>query len=405
MYGRFLKMLVGFFGRSDSKICDTGVTGYILGVLLVFLFFDMAIKKTLVVALAIVFALPPASFAAFETGALQVDINEAIQRLIAKYEARIAELEVENAELKKKLSGLAPGTVVTVETSTGTSTAPQVSQTPKPATNSSSATANTGSSIVATGNAEFDALVKSVNASFSSILKENGLPETAQLGLFEFVIGKKAFFISIDDGKNPSGVTAFKTKILFSYDDSLKMTVTGKFNLNYDVQRYVTTFGGNPYAGATRIRVKNPSYTGKLLEEVTGTSATSSTTSPATSGASTTSSATSSTTSTSQTVSIEVTTKDVRAAYDKNKLAEAIKLANTYLAKNPRDIEILTVRYRSLYITGKYVDSLKDIATIESIQGAKFDCTIAKDASFIAKSAKDTAAATRYANYVANCKK
>lgn len=68
-------------------------------------------------------------------------------------------------------------------------------------------------------------------------------------------------------------------------------------------------------------------------------------------------------------------------------------------------MEILTVRYRSLYITGKYADSLKDVAAIEALQGTKFDCTIAKDAAFIAKSAKDAAAASKYAAIVTACKK
>lgn len=201
-------------------------------------------------------------------------------------------------------------------------------------------------------------------------------------------------------------MSAFKTKILYSYDDALKMSVTGKFDLNYDVQRYVTTFGSNPYSGTVRIRVKNPAYTGKLLEETASASAGTASSTPSSTASTTGATKPSSAPASSMTtVSTDVTAKDVRAAYDKNKLAEAIKLANAYLAKNPRDIEILTVRYRSLYITGKYADSLKDIATIESVQGAKFDCTIAKDASFIAKSAKDTAAATRYSNYVTSCKK
>ncbi len=360
----------------------------------------MAMKKTLVVVFAAI-ALPATSFAALETGALRVDINDAIQRLVAKYEARIAELETENAELKKKLSGLAPGTVMSVETATGTSSVTQIS---KPVANAATGATNLPASVMAnTGNASFDAIIRSMNASFPSILKENGLPEAAQLGLFEFVEGKNAFFISIDDGKNPVGVSAFKTKILYSYDASLKTTVTGKFDLNYDVQRYVTTFGTNPYAGTVRIRVKNPAYTGKLLEETASASA--GTASSTASAANSATSPASSSTATTQIVSVDVTAKDVRAAYDKNKLAEAIKLANAYLAKNPADVEILTVRYRSLYITGKYADSLKDIATIESVQGTKFDCTIAKDASFIAKSAKDTAAATKYATYVTNCNK
>lgn len=353
----------------------------------------MVLKKRLAAAAAIaVFSIPAVSFAALETGALRVDINDAIQRLVNKYEARISELEAENAKLKNELAaikGTTPAATVAPTVSSGSTAVKPAAET-KP-----TAVAATGAS---TGNADYDALIKSTNASLGSILKENGLPETAQLGLFEFVNGQKAFFVSIDDGKNPAGVTAFKTKILFTYDASLKTTVSGVFDLNYDVQRYVTVFGNNPYASVTRTRVKNPAYTGKLLEETTSA--------PAPTGTSSASSATTTTTSSSTTtVSGEVTAKTVRAAYDKNKLADAIRLANAYLAQNPNDVEILTVRYRSLYITGKYAESLKDVAAIEAIQGSKFDCTIAKDAAFIAKSAKDTAAASKYAAIVTACKK
>lgn len=358
----------------------------------------MVLKKRLAIGAAIaVLSIPAVSFAALETGALRVDINDAVQRLVNKYEARIAELEAENAKLKSDLAAL-KGTAATSSPVTAAPVVSSGSTAAKPVTETkSSATTATGAS---TGNADYDTLIKSTNAALPSILKENGLSETAQLGLFEFVNGQKAFFVSIDDGKNPAGVTAFKTKVLFTYDSSLKTTVSGVFDLNYDVQRYVTVFGANPYAAATRTRVKNPAYTGKLLEE-TAASASASPTGTA-------QSSTKTTTSNSQTpvtVSGEVTAKTVRAAYDKNKLADAIRLANTYLAQNPNDVEILTVRYRSLYITGKYAESLKDVAAIEAIQGSKFDCTIAKDAAFIAKSAKDTAAANKYAAIVTACKK
>lgn len=347
----------------------------------------MLLKKSLAGASIIaVLSMPVVSFAALETGALRVDIGDAIQRLVNKYEARIAELEAENAQLKSDLAAL-KGTAVSTPV---TVTAPAVSTGATATKPTTVVSAATGAS---TGNAEYDALVKATNAALPSILKENGLSEAAQLGLFEFVNGQKAFFISIDDGKNPAGVSAFKTKILFTYDSNLSTTVSGVFDLNYDLQRYKTVFGTNPFAAVSRVRVKNPAYTGKLLEEsasVTGASGSSATT--------TTSSATT-------TVSGEVTVRTVRAAYDKNKLTEAIKLANAYLSKNPNDIEILTVRYRSLYITGKYAESLKDVAAIEALQGSKFDCTIAKDAAFIAKSAKNTAAASKYAAIVTACKK
>ena len=364
----------------------------------------MVLKNTLrAVSLIAVFAVPMASYAAFDAGVAKADVTDAIARLVSKYEARIAELEAENASLKAQLASgkSSTGTVsVTAPAASGQLGPAPLDDAPqavKPTvTLSKSAVTATGAS---TGNAEYDAVIRATNAALPSILKENGLPETAQLGLYEFVSGQKAFFVSIDDGKNPAGVTAFKTKILFTYDSKLATTVAGIFDLNYDVQRYKTTFGTNPFAAATRVRVKNPAYTGKLLEE--------SATAPASTVSSGSSAATTTTTtsSTTTTVTPDVTAKAVRAAYDKNKLADAIKLANVYLAKNPTDVDILTVRYRSLYITGKFADSLKDVAAIEALQGSKFDCTIAKDAAFIAKSAKDTAAATKYSAIVTACKK
>lgn len=362
----------------------------------------MVLKNTLrAVSLIAVFAVPMASYAAFDAGTAKADVTDAIARLVSKYEARIAELEAENASLKAQLASgkSSTGTVSVTAPATSGQLGPapldDEPQVAKPATTASKPSAAS----VSTGNAEYDALIKATNAALPSILKENGLPETAQLGLYEFVSGQKAFFVSIDDGKNPAGVTAFKTKILFTYDSKLATTVAGIFDLNYDVQRYKTTFGTNPFAAATRVRVKNPAYTGKLLEE--------SATAPASTVSSGSSAATTTTTtsSTTTTVTADVTAKAVRAAYDKNKLADAIKLANVYLAKNPTDVDILTVRYRSLYITGKFADSLKDVAAIEALQGSKFDCTIAKDAAFIAKSAKDAAAATKYSAIVTACKK
>ena len=88
----------------------------------------MTLKKSIVaVAFAVTFAVPSVSFSALETGALRVDINDAVSRLAAKYEARIAELEAENAQLKSKLAAIGSGTVTkapasstTASTSTGT---------------------------------------------------------------------------------------------------------------------------------------------------------------------------------------------------------------------------------------------------------------------------------------------
>lgn len=234
--------------------------------------------------------------------------------------------------------------------------------------------------------------MKKVVADLPSILVANGIPANSQLGLFEFVNGTRAFFISLDDGKNPSGVTAFKNKILFSYDKNYKLSVLGVFDLNYAVERYVTVSGSNPYPGTARTRVKNPTYSGKLLDEVVSGGSTSPV---APSGASAPS-------GNGSVISADVTVKSVRAAYDKNKLDEAIRLATSYLAKDPTNVEILTIRYRSYYIKSKFAEALKDVQAIEAVQGANFDCTVAKDAGFIAKAAKNAELAAKYSGM---CKK
>lgn len=195
-------------------------------------------------------------------------------------------------------------------------------------------------------------IVNKINASLPTILTENNLSASGAVGLFEF-IEPNAFFISIDDGKNPAGVTAFKTKIAFTYDANLNLTKVGIFDLDYTVQRYKTIFGTNPYTKSTRIRVQNPLYKGKLFEVVpTITSTSSPTTTPTTSIPATT----------------DATFAQIKAAYDKNKLLDVIKLSEGYMIKNPNDIEVLKLRYRSYYIIGKYDESLVEVKKIETLQ-------------------------------------
>lgn len=350
-------------------------------------------KKTFaVLALAATVSMPAFSYAeTTDPAVIKADVLDAITRLVKRYEARIAELETENAKLKAENAALKTGKNA-VETAKPQAPAATGTVSSAPATPSKPAAVTTGSG---TGNAEYDAIIKDLNANFVDVLRENGLPGSSQLGLFEFVQGKRAVFVSIDDGKNPPGVTAFKTKILFSYDADLVTSVAGVFDLNYDVQKYKTVFGSNPYSTAVRIKIKNPAYKGKLLDEAAPAASTAGTSV----GAAASSSATPVKTPVS---AANATAKDVRAAYDKNKLKDAVTLADAYLAKNPDDVEILTIRYRSLYILGRFADSLKDVQAIERVQGSSFDCTIAKDAAFIAKSAKNADLAAKYG---AMCKK
>lgn len=226
--------------------------------------------------------------------------------------------------------------------------------------------------------------MKRANANLGTILLENHLPGYSAIGLFEF-IEPNSFFISLDDGNNPAGVTAFKTKILFNFDNNLTFTKVGLFDLDYASQKYRTVFGTNPHINSIRVRMANPSYKGKLLDTTnTGNTGNTETKAPTASSA------------VPVPAAGEVTVAQIKSAYDKTKLLDALKLSDIYIVKNPDDIEVLRIRYRSYYIVGKYENSLAEIKKIETIQGTAFERTIACDAAVIGKIAKKTDTSNYY---------
>ena len=292
-------------------------------------------------------------------------LTNAVAKLIQTYEARIQALETENTALKQELTSL-KGTGATI---IGTGTIPTISPSNIP-------------SAIATGTDTYSQIINKINSNLSSILTENKLPAYTAIGLFEF-ISPNAFFISLDDGNNPSWVTAFKTKILYKYDSALNFIKAGVFDLDYASQRYVTIFGSNPYSTVTRTRVKNSSYRGKLLESAT-TIPSSSSTVP------NTPIITPSPITTVSNTDAEVTFAQIKTAYSKNKLLDALKLSDQYIVQNPSSIEVLRIRYRSYYMIGKYENSLAEIKKIEALQWTAFEKTIACDAAVIGKIAKKT---------------
>lgn len=291
-------------------------------------------------------------------------VTGTMAKLVQKYEARIQELEAENSRLKQELATL-KGTGATlanaVTTSTGTS--PIITS------------AMTKTDI-------YNAVMKRASDQLSTILSENNISTGSVIGLFEFM-EPNAVFISLDDGKNPPEVSAFKTKVLYTFDKNLAFTRVGLFDLNYASQRYRTLFGSNPYTKAVRTRMENPGYKGQLLKTTITNS-------------------TASTPATGNTVTGEVTSAQIKTAYDANKLLDALRLSDTYIAKNPNDTEVLRIRYRSYYMVGKYENSLAEIKKIETIQGTAFERTIACDASVIGKITKKTDVSNYYS---AICKK
>lgn len=305
------------------------------------------------------------------TGSLtdsQGAVLQSLTALVSSYESRITALEdemnrlrIENETLRARL-----GSGVVVTKPAPLTPAVETPKTPQ--------------------EIKYNAIMSNMSVDIAKILSTNNITATGSIGLFEF-IEPNAFFISLDDGLNPAGVTAFKTKVLFKYDANFNLSVVGVFNLDYTTQRYITARGNNPYVSATRIRVKNLAYKGKLLEEATPATntnimavapvkLTTTTTppvvaSPAGTGGNTT-----------------VTLAEVRTAYEKNKIAGLVQLATSYLEKDPKNIEVLTIRARAYYFYSKFDEAITDIAQIYAIQKDKTDCGIINDGARIEKALK-----------------
>lgn len=326
-----------------------------------------------------------------DTTLAQDEVTTALEKLVKIYESRVTRLQdevnrlrIENDSLKAK-SGTA--TVGTGTTSTAPSVAPTAPTTPAaPKTEAEK---------------KFDIIVSNIVTSFPDILKKNSITATGSIGLFEFV-EPKYFFVSMDDGKNPAGVTAFKTKILFEYDANLNLKLVGLFDLDYASSKYVTVKGSNPLAGVARIRVKNPSYSGKLLEEIVAPVAP---TTPSTGNSGSTATTPTTTTGAGSTVTTAVTLDNIRKAYDKNKLGDVVQLGTVYLQSNPNNIEVLTMRARSQYIFSKFDEALNDIEAIYKIQGQNIDCGIVNDGARAEKALKGARGSVFGGLQTTKCKK
>lgn len=324
-------------------------------------------KNILAIALVGITALQLPVFAD-DISDMKVSLNNTMVTLIQKYEARILELQTENSSLKQQILSLRGSGTITINA---------------PVTNTI-----TTAPVIAPGSSRSDiynAVIKQANNNLSAILSENNLPAYSAIGLFEF-IEPNAVFLSLDDGKNPAEVTAFKTKIVYTFDNNLVFTRVGLFDLDYTSWKYRTLFGSNPYTKSTRVRLENPSYKGRLLELIAA-NATGSGVVLTTSGS---------------IAPTEVTFAQIKTAYGKNKNLDVLKMSEEYILKNPNDAEVLKMRYRSYYFISKYDNALAEIKKIETIQGTAFEKTIACDAAVIGKIAKKTDVSAYYSTI---CKK
>jgi hypothetical protein len=84
-------------------------------------------------------------------------------------------------------------------------------------------TTNNTSVNINTGTGKYDKLIQLTNDILGSTLSSKNIDPKATIGLYEF-IEPNAFFISIDDGKNEPGITAFPYKFLYTYDKNYTIT-------------------------------------------------------------------------------------------------------------------------------------------------------------------------------------
>lgn len=310
-----------------------------------------------------------------------------IQTLIQKYEANLKSLQVENEALKKSILELeAKINSFTNSWSISNSNTWITTKVETPKLANTQTWTSTQSTVKASSVEKYNQIIDKINNLSQDIFSKNNLSSNSTIWLFEF-IEPNSFFISIDDGLNPAGVTAFKTKILYSYDKDYNLSVIWIFSLDYKSQYYITKFWKNPYAKATRIRVKNPNYTWKLLPEYQ--------TNP--SVISTNSQSTQTTTNTTQTnITQNVTFNMVKDAYVNNKILDMLKLSNEYIKVDPNNIDVLRMRYRGFHMLGKYSDALSEIQKIEEIQWSNMNKVVACDGSIIAKLAKNNILSKSY---------
>lgn len=95
-----------------------------------------------------------------------------------------------------------------------------------------------------------------------------------------------------------------------------------------------------------------------------------------------------------------VTMADISKAYSEKRYLTTISLSSMYLASNTPTSEILSIRYRTYFIIGKYAESLAELAKMEAL-GA-LDRQTACNAQVIATYSKNQSLVDKY---TALCKK
>lgn len=343
----------------------------------------MKLQKIISIFLIFIFLPISSVFAETVTASSSNEIITALQNAIKKYDDMIKTLQDENAKLLKLLEDAKKGAAPV--TANIESTAPVVNKTP----------------IKASEVDKYNIIIEKINSLQNLIISDNNLAGGSTIWLFEF-IEPSSFFISIDDNNNPAWITAFKKKILYSYDKDYNFNITWIFDLDYNTEYYITKYWKNPFAKAIRIKVKNPYYKGKLLEDTVWSPVSTNT---STNSTKTTTSIATPVTSAPVTSNSNVTIDQIKKAYANNKILDALKLSNEYILKDPNNIDILKIRYRSYSMLWKHSEALAEIQKIESILTTdKMEKIVVCDAKTLSKILKNAELNKKYTDLCASKK-
>jgi hypothetical protein len=217
---------------------------------------------------------------------------------------------------------------------------------------------------------------------WTAIQSAYSLPKDARIAGYEFVQSGALdhVFVDIVVGTGTTGI--YDMKMLYQFERTeYKRKLIGLFIYDTATARYIAKSGANPFGGVARVFVRDPYFVGIVSLPATVTSASGTTTVISSSG-------------TVMTLG-NVSMAEISQAYTEKRYLTTISLSNTYLTTNKPTVELLSIRYRTYFIIGKYNESLTEIAKIESL--GTLDRQTACNAQVIATYSRNQALVDKYA--------
>lgn len=325
-----------------------------------------------------------------ETGILNTqETLSKLNLLVIQLEARINQLQAENIVLRNEMvkAGIKiplsefSGATLSVPTSLTWVNIPTTSVTQNQNTTASLSVSDPLATVRSQYGTEVAGFISRVTADWEGIRSHYAFPQNARIAWYEFVQTGSSdhVFVDIVVGTGTAGI--FDIKILYQFEKSeFKRKLIGIFIYDAKTGRYITRTGANPFGGVPRVFVQDPLFVWGVVPPTTA--GTWSTTSVASTGPSKPSN------------SSIVTLVDITKAYSEKRYLSTISLSNTYLQSNPATQEILNIRYRTFFITGKYQESLDEIARMERLWN--IDKQTACNAQVIATYSKNQSLIDRY---------